>query len=265
MKKAQILFFLFLFCLFLFISQNADAQEEIDKCYHYLNTFQYQKAIESGTKAAELYPKNPYPYICLGQVYFYTGNINLAISNLETAEKLVTDKKDLKDVYSLLCVFYGQINDLEKALPYCDKGIALSTELGDVNTAALMLTGIGSVMKNRGNYDKALDYYKQALKLSVDETTKSTIYYTIATLYDVKGDFDSALNYIEEAIKLCQKNKMYPNLGIMYAHTGMIYMKKGDKQTAKEYFTKAYNLFKLIGNKEEANKVYVFLQKLENN
>ncbi|MGC9124455.1 MAG: tetratricopeptide repeat protein, partial [Thermoplasmata archaeon] len=49
------------------------AQKEIDDCYTYFKAGDYQRAIEAGQRAVELYPKNVLAYFCLGAAYYQTG------------------------------------------------------------------------------------------------------------------------------------------------------------------------------------------------
>ena len=48
-----------------------------------------------------------------------------------------------------------------------------------------------------------------------------------------------------------------------YNFLGWLYIDKGDKKTAKEYLTRAYNLFKSIGAERDAEKVLSYIQELE--
>jgi hypothetical protein len=50
---------------------------------------------------------------------------------------------------------------------------------------------------------------------------------------------------------------------VAYYYLGWLYIDKGDKKTAKDYLTRAYNLFKSIGAEGNAIGVLSDIQKLE--
>ena len=49
-----------------------------------------------------------------------------------------------------------------------------------------------------------------------------------------------------------------------YVYLGLLYRDKGDEKTAKDYFTRAYDLFKSIGTEGKAEKVLSYIRELEN-
>lgn len=60
------------------------------------------------------------------------------------------------------------------------------------------LRGLGLEMQKKGNFDKALEYYFDALKNS---SRKEIEYTLIGTVYYLKEEFDNALKYFELAIE----------------------------------------------------------------
>jgi len=48
-----------------------------------------------------------------------------------------------------------------------------------------------------------------------------------------------------------------------YKYLGWLYRDKGDKKTAKDYLTRAYNLYKSIGAERDAKDVLSNIRKLE--
>ncbi len=60
------------------------------------------------------------------------------------------------------------------------------------------LRGLGLEMQKKGNFDKALEYYFDALKNS---SRKEIEYTLIGTIYYLKEELDSALKYFELAIE----------------------------------------------------------------
>jgi len=76
-------------------------------------------------------------------------------------------------------------------------------------------------------------------------------------------DYEKAEKYILEGLKGVKKvgNKYWEAVG--YIYLGRLYKDKGNKETAKDYLTRAYNLFKSIGAEGGAKEVLSDIQGLE--
>jgi hypothetical protein len=76
-------------------------------------------------------------------------------------------------------------------------------------------------------------------------------------------DYKKAEKYLSEGLEGVKKvgDKYWEALG--YCGFGLLYRDKGDKKTAKDYLTCAYNLYKSIGVEENAEEVLSEIQKLE--
>ncbi|SNZ15208.1 tetratricopeptide repeat protein [Hydrogenobacter hydrogenophilus] len=279
------------------------AQKEIIDCINYLKAGDYQRAIKSGQMAVKLYPRSADAYSCLGEAYRMTGEINLAIENLKKAEAYATRDVELMYIYISLGDAYGQKGDLDNALFYHSKSLNLARKLGDREMEAGGLTNIANVFRIKGEPDKALEYYEEALRLYTDEKGKALTYNNIAGIYLDKGDYKKAIEYFKKAIEISERYGEYHasgdgmlNLGDTYrkikdfknaeyylseglkrvqkvgdkyaeakglAFFGLYFRDKGDIKSAREHLNKAYEIFKSIGAEGEASVVLKDLSKLE--
>jgi tetratricopeptide (TPR) repeat protein len=114
----------------LFLTGISYAQNGIE-CAYYLNARDYQRAIEAGKRAVELYSKNVDAYFCLGVAYYQTGKIDLAIDNLKKAESYATKDGDLMVIYHFLGLAYETKGDLDNAFFYYSKSRNLAEKLGN--------------------------------------------------------------------------------------------------------------------------------------
>jgi len=87
---------------------------EIDKCFNYLKSQNYQLALQAGQNAVRIYPRSAEAHGCLGMTYEKLGDFNLSIKELKTAEKLTNNKADLGAIYSYIGVDYDKLGDLNK-------------------------------------------------------------------------------------------------------------------------------------------------------
>jgi len=140
----------------------------------------------------------------------------------------------------------------DSAFYYWQQSLAKYTELTD--TAAMgMLTGyIGIYYKNSGLPDKALDYYRRALKLTQatgDEREASNIMSNMGNIYnDLLGDYDSAEQLFKRAIAIKKKIGETHYGGVILGNLGLCYKNRGDYQQALEAFYESLKIARKTKN-----------------
>jgi tetratricopeptide (TPR) repeat protein len=301
MKKAFSLLFIILSLLA--FKNFAFAQPEVDACYNFLDAGDYRRAIEAGRRAVQKYPNNIDAHDCLGRSYRMVGEFQLALEHMKKAESLTSDKEDLMYIYNQIGMIYHRMGYLDDALLYFSRSLSLAIDLGNKSMQASVLNNIAVIYDNKGELDKALGYYEESLRLKTDEKEKATTYNNISIIYDQKGDYQEAVEYFQKAIEIDERYGNYHrasriklNLGDTYRKMkdyekaekyileglggvrkvgdkyweafgycvlGLLYKDKGDKRTAKDYLTRAYELFKSIGAEEKARDVLSDIRELE--
>ena len=301
MKKAFSLFFIILSLLA--CKNFAFAQQEVDACFNFYKARDYRRAIEAGKIAVQKYPNSLYAHFCLGVSYYAIGEFKLALEHLKKAESLTSDKEDLMHIYNQIGLIYDGMGYLDDALLYYILSLILAIDLGNKSMQASVLNNIARIYDNKGELDKALGYYEESLRLEADEKEKATTYNNIALIYDRKGEYKKAVEYFQRAIEISERYGYYRGASIVklnlgnthrkmkdyekaekyileglegvrkvgdkywealgYYGLGLLYRDKGDKKTAKDYFTRAYDLYKSIGAERDAEIVLSDIQKLE--
>jgi len=269
---------------------------EIEKCFNYFDSQNYQLALQAGQNAVRIYPQAAVAHQCLGQVYTNIGYFNLSIKELKTAEKLTNNKAYLGTIYSYIGSDYYNLGDLNNALLYYDRELKIARDLNNQEKESAALNNIALIYQDQGNYDKALEYLNKSLQLKTKPSSIATTYNNIAGVYLDQGDKNKAVEYLKKAIEFAQKAGDYRgtardmlNLGYTYTdlknfseaqyylqqgllmmqklgdkygeaygfkYFGKLYLAQNKKALSKEYFTKAYNLFKAIGDNSDAQLVY---------
>jgi tetratricopeptide (TPR) repeat protein len=296
-------FALFVFLNLLAFKNFAFAQQEVIACKSFYKAGDYRRAIEVGKVAVRKYPNNVNAYYCLGVSYYAIGEFKLALEHMKKAESLTSDKEKLMYIYNQIGLIYWRMGYLDDALLYYSRSLSLARDLGNRRVQAIVLNNIALIYDNKDELDKALEYYEESLKLQTDEKEKATTYNNVALIYDKKGDYQKAVEYFQKAIETDEKYGYYHGASIMklnlgntyrkmkdyekagkyilegldgvkkvgdkygeasgYYFLGLLYIDKGNKKTAKDYLTRAYNLYKSIGAEGKAEEVLSDIQELE--
>ena len=104
---------------------------------------------------------------------------------------------------------------------------------------------IGAVYSQKGDYDKALEYYIKSLSIIGEKNPLAAhSYNNIGTIYLDKGDYDQALAYLQKALTIKQQllGEEDTQIAQYYNNIGLVYKGKGDYDKALEFFQKALSI-----------------------
>jgi tetratricopeptide (TPR) repeat protein len=79
------------------------------------------------------------------------------------------------------------------------KSLNLAKNLGNRKYEATALNNMALIFYDKGELDKALEYYKESLRLKTDEKGKATTYNNIALIYEDKRDYEKAIEYYKKS------------------------------------------------------------------
>ena len=113
-------------------------------------------------------------------------------------------------------VFWLKNTGCEETELYLKSMIALNK----IDPSSAVSYDIARIYKNRGDYDKAIDYLKQAVSLETDGTVKSKFYVEIADIiFRIKKDLPLAKSYCVKAMQADPKSGLpHMLLGRIYAN-----------------------------------------------
>jgi tetratricopeptide (TPR) repeat protein len=97
----------------------------------------------------------------------------------------------------------------------------------------------GNLYCDRGEYDKALADYGEAIRLSESDHSP---FYNRGIAHDMKGDHDQAIADYTEAIRLTPKNLQDFHFYTYFYNRGIVYDEKGDYEKAIIDYTSAIRL-----------------------
>ena len=175
-------------------------------------------AIEYFIKTLSFNSKSVQTYINLADVYFRNKNIIDAINLLENGVTLMPNEIALKHYLSR---FY---------LEDCRYDLAMEQllEILDIDADNLdAYWDLGNIQFEIGDYDSAIDNYENVLE---KVTTNAVLYYQTAIAYEANDNIDKAISNHLKAIS-CNEN-FHPS----YKKLGILFMARGDNESAIEYF-----------------------------
>jgi tetratricopeptide (TPR) repeat protein len=194
----------------------------------------------------------------------------LVKSNTATDEGFGQESKAKKDsnygeAYKKARYFIDK-KEYDKALRYLELAIKTDT----LSLKENVYVNIGFCHGKLGNHVKAIETYKQAIRIDPDY---ASAYYNLGTSYNSLGLYKDAIGTCKQAIRIDPDHvKAYINLGFAYAHLGLHEdaieaCKKAiriDPTDAKPHFGLGYSYF-LIGDKSSALDEYKILKELDIN
>jgi tetratricopeptide (TPR) repeat protein len=193
----------------------------------YENMGDLKKAAMQYTFAYNERPGYPYPLAGLARIAIAEKDYNKAVAYYQQADSIVnnsTFKEELASAYKLA----GRNAEAKTMMDAAIKEMAASAKaaLTDESIGHYSDKELAEVYTRTGDYDKALEhalaeYNRRPGNIDVNET--------LAWAYYHKGDAAKAMQYIKVANKTGSQN---PTL---LCHTGLIFLKAGDKIQAKKY------------------------------
>ncbi len=150
-------------------------------------------------------------------------------------------------------------SDPKKTEVHAKKALIIAKKIRYQKGDARALQIIGVSHGIRGNYDQALRYFCQSLKIREDIGDKRLVantYHTIGNVHWLRGDFEDALAYYINGLSMYEQIDDKDNIAISYNDIGSVYKDMKDFDTALEYHLKALKLHKFVDNKSSLADIY---------
>ncbi len=172
----------------------------------------YGKAVDSLLLAVKYNRRFVKSYLSLASLYFYLEDYVQSLKYYKLAGTLNPADSEIK--YNIgICYF--KLNEIDKGMKALEE-IIHSEYLSDKikNQACKSL---GNYFVPKGNYKKALFYFKKATELQDDYD----VHYRLGALYKLQGEYEKAMAHFEKAYKLNkEKDVTIKNLAELYYRFG---------------------------------------------
>lgn len=213
----------------------------------------HRKALEYGEMAGDpflmSYALVHYAFVCVNK-----GDVEKAKELLERGLKLAREVGNtggiIQSFFGLGWV-YAVKGEYERSIEYFEEVKKLSYESGTYKFFAGIAEGHkASSYLHSGDLENAFQCLATSFEL-VTVPWKSIIYRLYGEAYSLKSppEYDKAQSNFEKSIEICERLGMNLELGRAYASYGKTLKQKGETEKAREYLSKAIDLFKECGAK----------------
>ena len=204
----------------------------------------------------------------LGSIYIFQDMLTTALDYEKKAAEIFSSLNDTTNIaisYQNIGRIFILKNDLDSALIYYSMTLPFLVKYDSFK----IYNEIGSLYRQRGEYDKAFTYIKSALLLSYSDDYKLFIYRNMGNLYQLLGERDSALYYLSQSLlssNIYTKSETYLNLASLeekeqnwpaFVYYNREYIKLQDtiiKANQSEYLNRMQGMF----NYQQAEKERFF-------
>ncbi|MBK6264365.1 tetratricopeptide repeat protein [Marivirga sp. S37H4] len=230
-----------------------------DLCY-YSRSINFEEAVLYGEEAISYATEMMYQvqlggaYEDLGSVYVHTGRYETALSLYEKARAIFVKMENRKGEASVIHnigLIHMNKGDYPASLDYLLKALEMRNSLEGVKISGT-LSSIGEVYRSEKNYDKALEYYYQALEeaqRTKDLKNISTALNNIEIIYRKRGDLEKALDYRMQVIALQKEIEDDYGLSVSYNNLGELYSAQNKLEEALQYFNQSLEIKKRLNNR----------------
>jgi len=125
--------------------------------------------------------------------------------------------------------------------------------------AAVITHRLGVVAQDRGNYDQALNYYRQSLAIREelgDRDGMARSYHQLGNLVYMRDDYDQALDYYRQALAIFEELGDRTGMAGSYHQLGMVAQDRDDYDQALDYYRQALAIFEELGDRANMANSY---------
>jgi tetratricopeptide (TPR) repeat protein len=110
---------------------------------------------------------------------------------------------------------------------------------------------LGMVYRVKGEWERAIDYYKRNLAIleqEGDEQRMATTYNNLGVVYGAKRKWDQAIEFYERSLAILKKMDDVHGMATTFNNLGEVYRHKGEWEQATKYHERSLEIYEETGN-----------------
>lgn len=188
--------------------------------------------------------------------------------NVDSLRFQLNAQKDtalLKTYLTISSVFYDK-GQLDSSINYLNDGLVQSKKIGNEKFIGSLLIKMGLMQREKGIYNKASEYYYQALEIadrSKNENQKAACYNGIAVISSIQKEYEKAIEFYNKGLDIYKRKNNLSGQASIYNNMGLIYLDQSKHSIALKFFLKALefnktaqNDFGIAANSENIGLIY---------
>ncbi|WP_420574575.1 helix-turn-helix domain-containing protein [Kordia sp.] len=177
------------------------------------------------------------------------GAIELYLENLKRIESSDDGRLIIRKLYTYLGLTKAYINleNYNRAILYCQKGLKISKEVNLKDLEAYFKTFLGEIASNNGDFEKAYNLFDDAKKL-IEEAGGNInldifLKLYIGKTYYLEEKYEKAIREFLEGERLLQENEVdFLSIQELYVGLAESYLAIEDIENSTKYFKKAKDI-----------------------
>ncbi len=204
------------------------------------------------TQSLSFLDATPHAYRNVAQLHLQENNfsegLDLAFHALQFADKNNLTYEMSKTI-AFLAEIYSKQGNITLSIEYNFSAAELFRKIELTQEAAQLYGQVGHLYFEEKDFDKAVFYYEEALKIAQDEAQNKiqnpifiSLYLNAGIAYRKLKKYDVAFRHLNLGLRLAQKSKNTSKTALITGEIGKIYQEQGNLSIASRYMEMDLNL-----------------------
>jgi signal transduction histidine kinase len=190
----------------------------------------------------------------LSKIYALYDNPYLAIEYIRTSEQIAREIGDDLAISGVVIergFLHHRFLQFDEAIDAATQGLEIKRKLGEKHGMGCCLSILGMVNMQMGKLTQALEYYQEASGLLDKETfpqAEANLLNNFGITYAMQDSFEESQEAFEKSLMIRERFSDIPGVAQCHNNIGKLKSRQKKHLEARERFTKALELFDIIGD-----------------
>jgi signal transduction histidine kinase/ActR/RegA family two-component response regulator len=244
----------------------ARSSNQTGKIYRFMGD--YSTALDHHSRALKIYTDLgnemgiATSMISCGVAYQKLGKSDLALDYFNQAIEMCkasNDELTIIDAFISKGDLHWYAGDNDRALYFYEAALEMIESNPQYGfDRAGVINNLGNVFREKGEYNKAIDFYEESLRLSSnlgDKNLIAVIQKNIGITYKLTGEYAKAIDFLRKSKDLTEQIRLIAVHKEALEQLSDAYALAGDHKNALAYYQELSNLDRLLAQEQATNKI----------